>query len=237
MAQKELHVELRSGAGKGPARRLRAEEKIPAIFYGPYMDKPVALAIESKELTKNLKGGSNVLFTLKANGAKAVDGRMALIRQEQYDPVTDQCLHVDLYEVRMDEKIKVNIRIVLTGKAQGTVEGGILQQILREVEVRCLPTEIPDKIEVDVTPLKIGDSLHIQDVTLPRGVSIVGDVNYTLAAVVPPEQEEVAAIPQAPGTEAEAQPAAEGTEGAEAPKEAAKETKESSKGETPKKGS
>ena len=210
MERRELKVEIREGVGKGVARRLRQSNKIPAIFYGPHLKNPVSLAIDMKELSTNIQSGKNTLFTLKTEGQSPIAGKMALVKQQQYNPITMKRTHVDLYEVRMDEKIKVNVPLIFTGKAKGIAEGGILQHGLRELEVRCLPTDIPEKIEVDVSDLAIGDSLHVSDLTLPQGITSVGEIDYTVAAVVPPEKEEVAA-PVLATTEAGAPVAAAGT--------------------------
>ncbi|MFH1262882.1 MAG: 50S ribosomal protein L25 [Pseudomonadota bacterium] len=209
MEKRELNVEARN-VGKGETHKLRAEAKIPAVFYGPYVEKAVPLAVTSTELSKALAGGSNPLLTLRAKGLAGIDGKMAMVRDEQFHPVTMKRVHVDFIEVRMDEEIKVEVRIILTGKAAGVAEGGILQQSLRELEVFCLPAAVPEKIEVDVSSLTIGDSLHISDITLPKGVRPVSAINYTLAAVVPPEKEEVAPVVAAEGVE----PALVGAEGA-----------------------
>ena len=109
-------------------------------------------------------------------------------------------LHADLFEVRADEKIKVRIPIILTGKVKGVTDGGILEQPRREVEVRCLPNAVPESLKIDASKLEIGESLHIQDVTLPEGVTVEGQTNFTIAAVVS-LQEEAAATP-AEGAEA-----------------------------------
>jgi large subunit ribosomal protein L25 len=199
MERRELHVEVRNIGNKGESRRLRLAGKVPCIFYGPAMKEGVPLAISATELAKALAAGSNALFTLKTNGSSAVSDKMALIKDEQFHPLTSKMIHVDLYEVRMDQPIKVSIPVVLVGKPEGVAEGGILQTSLRELEVRCLPNKIPEKIEVDVSALKIGDSLHVSDLKLPTGVTVAGAIDYTVAAVVPPEKEEVAAAVAAPG--------------------------------------
>lgn len=208
MEKLELQVELRQGAGKGAARRLRETSKVPAVFYGPHLKSPISLSIGEKDVMKVVRSGSNVLLTLRSAGNSSIDGKMALLKDEEIHPVSRKYIHVDLYEIRMDEKLKVKIPVALVGKAKGVGEGGILEQVTRELEIRCLPTEIPDRIEVDVSSLDIGMSLHISDIKLPKGVTVVADVDYTLASVVPPEAEEVAA--PAPTAEAVAGAAAPG---------------------------
>ncbi|MCC7460028.1 MAG: 50S ribosomal protein L25, partial [Proteobacteria bacterium] len=146
---------------------------------------------------------STSLYKLKAD-QKVVDGQMVLIKGRQRNPVTDDIIHVDFMAVKMDQPIKVRVPVELKGKAKGVAEGGLLQQPNRWLNVRCLPSAIPTKIEADVSGLDINDSLHSSDLTLPQGVSIVGSINYTLAVVVPPEKEEAAAAPGAPGAPAAA---------------------------------
>lgn len=124
-----------------------------------------------------------------------MDGQMVLIKARQKDPITDELIHVDFMAVKMDQPIKVRVPVELKGKAKGVAEGGIMQQPNRWLNVRCLPNNIPTKIEADVTGLNINDSLHSSELTLPQGVTIVGNIDYTLAVVVPPEKEEAAATP------------------------------------------
>jgi large subunit ribosomal protein L25 len=214
MEQREVNVEIRESTGKGGARKLRAGSLVPAVFYGPHLDKPVNLALTSKELSVARQGGKNALLTLKTKSSSPVNGKVAVLKEHQVHPVTGASLHVDFYEIRMDEEIKVSVALVLTGKAAGVAEGGVLQQVSRELEVRCLPGQVPDKITVDVSALNIGDSIHVDEITLPQGVKVVGQVNYTIAAVVAPEEEvkEVApsAVTEAAVVGAEATPGAEG---------------------------
>jgi len=211
MEKKELKAEVRQLIGKGGSRRLRSQNLVPAVFYGPHMKDPISLSVHAQELIKAVQAGPNVLFVLKS-GDTAINGKTVLIKDEQIHPLTQSFLHVDLYEVKMDEKIKVKVPVALVGKPIGLSNGGILQAVVRELDVRCLPDQIPDKIEADVSGLDIGDSLHISDVTLPPGVEVLGSVNYTLAAVAVPEEEEVAAPVAAavPGATPEGAPAVAG---------------------------
>jgi large subunit ribosomal protein L25 len=197
MKTQELQVQLREETGKGVSRKLRGKELVPAVFYGPYVEKPVSLAVNLAELRKLRAAGGSVFFTLRASGSPAVDGKLAVVKDEQIHPLSGKFLHVDLLEVRMDEEIKVSVPIALTGKPAGAADGGILQVVRRELEVRCLPTNVPAKIEVDVSALMIGDSIHVSEIKLPDGVKATSAVNYTIAALVPPEEEVVAAAPVA----------------------------------------
>lgn len=196
MERAELNVELRTTSGKNEAYRLRTANRIPGVFYGPHQKTAIHLALDAKELSKAIHGGRNTLLTLKAAGGE-INGRLALVKDRQVHPVTGQYLHVDLLEVRMDEEINVKIPVVMIGKAKGIADGGILQQVTRILDMRCLPTAVPEKIEVDVTELAIGDSMHVSDISLPEGARVLGGHDHTLAAVVAPEKEEVVATPAA----------------------------------------
>jgi large subunit ribosomal protein L25 len=142
-----------------------------------------------------------------------------LLREVQLHPVTGAVLHADFYEVDLTERLVVSVALRFVGKATGVVDGGILQPILREIEVECLPTEIPDHIEVDVSHLGIHEAVHLRDVKLPEGVTLVGDPTQTLVTVLPPTVEEAkpaaeAAAAPVEGAPTEAAPAAAPAEGA-----------------------
>ena len=207
MNQVELNIEVRQGPGKGIPRPPPAQGMIPAIFYGPHLKDPIGVTVSAAEFTKaRTKAGANTIFKIQAAGQGGLEGKLALIKNIQLDPITDRPIHVDFYEVRAGEKLRVKVPVVLTGKAAGTAEGGILEQLQREILVQCLPKDIPSKIEADVSSVNIGESLHVSDIQLPEGVSVVGNVNYTLAAVGAPEKEEVVAAAAA-ATPAAAVPA------------------------------
>jgi large subunit ribosomal protein L25 len=198
-----INVTVRDGAGKGVARKTRAERRVPGICYGNHLKTPIPLSVDKLELGKVLRNSSSTsLYKLQSDQA-GINGEMVLIKGRQRNPVTDDIIHVDFMAVKMDQKIKVRVPVELKGKSKGVVEGGLLQQPNRWLNVHCLPGNIPTKIEADVTALEINDSLHSSDLTLPQGVSIVGTINYTLAVVVPPEKEEAAATPT-PGAPAAA---------------------------------
>jgi large subunit ribosomal protein L25 len=192
MQQRELEVFLRTGKGKGAAHRLRREGRIPAVLYGRGMET-YSLALRPKELEKILTSGAreNTLIGLKVTGAgsEKIGHKVVMLKDLQIHPVERNYLHADFYAVAMDEKIEVEIPIRLTGKAEGVKTGGILEQPRREVRVRCLPSNIPEFIEVDVSALKIGDSLHVQDITFSDQCELVVESNFTLASVTPPISE------------------------------------------------
>ena len=186
MAMQALKGERRTGVGKGVARKLRQTGSIPAVYYGRGED-PIVLTVGLKDLQDVIERaeGSNVIVDLKVDGDGAGD-RKALIREIQRDPVGGHILHLDLQHISLTERIVVEVPVVLVGIAVGVKDGGgILEHLLREVEVECLPTDIPSKLEVDVSALNIGDSLHVSDLKAER-VEILTEGDRAIATVVPP---------------------------------------------------
>jgi large subunit ribosomal protein L25 len=213
----EITIERRDDHGKGAARRLRAGGKVPGILYGPKRTT-TAIAVNAEEFERKLTHleGAHLIRLVHANGA--ADGelheRMVLVREMQLHPVSGRALHADFYEVDLTERLTVSVTIHFVGKPVGVVNGGILQPILREIEVDCLPTEIPDYLEVDVTALDVHDAIHASDLTLPERVTLVGDPTRTIVTVLPPSIE---AKPEAPAAEAAAAAPVEGAPAPAAP--------------------
>ncbi|MBN1203532.1 MAG: 50S ribosomal protein L25/general stress protein Ctc [Myxococcaceae bacterium] len=208
-----LEAKSREGAGKGAARKLRAQGLVPAVVYGKHLKAPVHVAVEPKAVRQSINTPHkfNTLIALKLDGA----AHQVLLKDFQVDPVTREILHADFIAVTDNEKVKVNVPLVLTGKAVGVADGGLLTQARRELEVWALPQAIPEKIEADVTHLKIAMVLHINDIKLPEGVSVKTNVNYTLAVCAAPEREEIpaaAAAAAAPAAGAAAPAAAKAGE-------------------------
>jgi large subunit ribosomal protein L25 len=205
-----LSAKARSGAGKGTARRLRAEGLVPAVVYGRHLPAPTHIAVDPLAVKKAIATPHkfNTLLTLQLEGQPE---RLVLLKDYQQDPVTREMLHADFIDVRENEQVKVSVPLVLVGRPVGITEGGILSQTRRELELFALPSAIPEKIEADVSNLKIAQSLHINEVKLPQGVRVKSLVNYTVAVVSAPEKEEVVVAPVAVATGAA--PAA-GTPGA-----------------------
>ncbi|MCK8502684.1 50S ribosomal protein L25/general stress protein Ctc [Myxococcus fulvus] len=191
-----LEAKAREGSGKGSARRLRGQGLVPAVVYGKHLEKPVHIAVDPKGVKAaiNTPHKFNTLIQLKLAGGD----QQVLLKDYQMDPVTRAILHVDFIGVRENEQVKVNVPLVLSGKAQGVADGGLLTQARRELEVWALPNAIPERIEVDVTAMKIAEALHVNDVKLPTGVSIKTNVNYTLAVLSAPESAEAAPAAAAP---------------------------------------
>jgi large subunit ribosomal protein L25 len=186
MAIVVLKSAQRDQVGKGIARRLRQAGSVPAVYYGRG-ESPVALAVHAKELESILHGaaGSNVIVDLKVEGADATD-RKALVREIQRHPVKGNIIHVDFQHISLSEMITVEVPVVLVGVPTGVKDGGgILEHHLREVEVECLPTDIPDKLTVDVSHLNIGDSVHVSDLVADKA-TVRTEAERTVASVVPP---------------------------------------------------
>jgi len=203
MSKTNLEAKGREGAGKGAARKLRGQGLVPAVVYGKHLKAPVHVSVEPKSIRQaiNTPHKFNTLISLKLDGGT----HQVLLKDYQMDPVTREILHADFIAVTDTEQVKVNVPLVLVGKAVGTADGGLLSQVRRELEVWALPQAIPEKIEADVTHLKIATALHINDIKLPQGVSVKTNVNYTIAVVSAPEREEV---PAAAAAAAAAAPAA-----------------------------
>jgi large subunit ribosomal protein L25 len=201
MEMRELTIRKRDGIGKGPARRLRRSGQVPATLYGGA--SPVNIAVAPKDILRLTHGheGSTQLFRVTFEGAK--DGKMAIIRDMQFDPVSEHLIHVDLQEVAMDRTIQVSVVVHHVGETVGVKDTqGILEMVLREVRVSCLPGNIPEYLEADVTNLAIHDVLTVKDLKCPEGVRILNDPNQAVVTVAPPAAEEVVAATAAATTEA-----------------------------------
>ncbi len=185
-----IKAEVREGAGKERAKKLRAEGLIPAILYGPRTTS-IPLVLDSKEFSKALRteAGENVLIDLDIQKGNESQRKVVMVKEIQFDPLKRMMLHTDLYEVAMDEMVTVEVPIHLVGKAEGTKLGGILEQIRRVIQIQCLPGNIPKSVDIDVSHLKIGDSIHVQDIQV-ENAKILADSNFTIVTVVPPTVEE-----------------------------------------------
>jgi len=202
----QLSSEIRTQTGKGSARKLRSTGKLPAILYGPETD-PIMLTLDCTELRKALKGKSaeTVLLNLRIDSGKKGQSKKVMIKEIQKDPVERDYLHVDLFEISLKKELEVDIPIHLVNTPIGVSEGGILQHVRREVKVSCMPDDLVDKIDVDVSGLDIGQSLHIGDISFPSGLKSLEDVDVTIVTVVAPakvaEEEEVEEVEEIEGEE------------------------------------
>jgi large subunit ribosomal protein L25 len=221
-----LQAEARQGTGKSVTRKLRAAGKVPAVLYGRGLD-PLALTVDRLALLRVFKtdAGRNVLIDLQVDGSN----HLTLARDLQRDPVRGTIVHVDFLKIARDVAIEVDVPIHITGDSPGVKEGGVIEHHLWSVHVSCLPTNVPDRLDADVSQMVIGDMLRVGDLIVPEGVTILTDPNDAVLGVVVPQilkvEEEVPA--EAVVAEGEEAPeAAEGEEGAAPPAEGAGETKE-----------
>ena len=201
MASATLTATVREDGGKGVARSLRSSGRIPAVIYGHGRD-PQPLSIDTRELEKLLShiSAENTVIDLTVGDSNSA---RTIIREIQRHPFKRQILHVDFQELVAGEKIIVRIPVILMGVPDGVrMDGGILDQTMRELEVEVDPANIPNHIEVDVTKMTIGSSLHVSDLTLPEGIEIVGDEDASVAVVSAPRAaiEEVAVTDEADAT-------------------------------------
>ena len=213
MEAPRLLVERRSSTGKGVARKLRAQGKIPGVCYGKGAPA-IPLSLVPTDLIKALdkEKGANTLLKLEIQGGEPEE-KLVLLKEHQMHPLTRKLLHADFIEVSEGESIKVEVPLVLTGRSKGVKAGGTLSQPRRKLLVECTPDKIPAKIELDVTELDLGDSIHIDELQMPEGVKAVYDRVFTVAVVVAPSSlKEVAAEEEAAEEEAAAAEAKEGDE-------------------------
>ncbi|MDY6852709.1 MAG: 50S ribosomal protein L25 [Thermodesulfobacteriota bacterium] len=187
-ANVNLTAAPRTTTGKGAARQLRRQGRIPAVFYGR-RQQARSLSVNSKDLKTVIMsgGGKHSLIRLMIEDNDSHEEKTVMLKEHQVDPVNRTLVHADFYEVEADRFIEVEVPFVLVGKPKGVDEGGLLQQIRRVLLVSALPQNLPGSIELDVSHLDIGDSIHVEEVQAPEGVEILFDVNFTLATVVSPK--------------------------------------------------
>ncbi|MFH1384530.1 MAG: 50S ribosomal protein L25 [Candidatus Omnitrophota bacterium] len=206
MATIDLQAKVRSIIGGRHPKRLRKKEIIPAIVYGRGTTATsIQVARGELEHALHTSAGENILIQLKFADDASKDTTV-IIKDVQHSIITDQIDHVDFSVISLTEKVRVRVHIHTKGEAEGTKEGGILDVVRREVEVECLPTKIPDRIDVSVEALKINDSIHVKELVFPEGVECLEDPEATVIVVLTPKTE-VEAVP----TEGEAVEGAEGT--------------------------
>ncbi len=207
MSETALVVEAREAIGKGANRKLRAAGRAPAVLYGRGRDS-LPLAIDPRALDKILRAnGANTLLDLTVEGHAERKESVALVRDLQRHPLRGDIVHVDFYEVDLARVVTVDVPVHLVGKARGLDFGGILEHTLREISLECLPRAIPEAIEVDISAMEVGDVIHVAELALPEGVSLVTDGDLGVVHI---------ALPQAEAAPTEAA-AAETAEGAAAP--------------------
>lgn len=195
----KLEAEKRDGGGKGAARKLRAHGRVPAVLYGHGVG-PVSLSVGAKDLYKVLHGsaGTNVLVNLTVDGAE----HLALPREIQRDHVRGRYVHIDFLAVRRDEKVTVSVPVRVVGESPGVKVGGVVEHHLWELQVECLPGDVPDGIDADVSELQVGDSLRVSDIVPPEGVTVLTPPEESILSVVVPQVrvvEEVAVVAEGEG--------------------------------------
>ena len=201
MEQIKLDAHVRTLKGKSGVKKLREEGLCPCVVYKA-LDAGLPLEVSSKGLSGALKtsAGANVIINLSIKqDTKQLKERTVIVKELQREPLNGGILHADFYEISLTELIKVTVSLLAKGEAPGVKESGILQYVLREVEVECLPTHIPQKIEVDVSNLNIADSIFVKDLVLPEGVKVLNDPSLIAISIEPPMKEEVAAPVAAEG--------------------------------------
>lgn len=193
MEQRVLSVELREKTGKGICRQLRAKELVPGIVYGKGME-PVPVTVKPKELAAAIagEGGQNHLITLKGGGT--LDGSTIIVADLLREPIKGFVRHVDLHKINLADKLRVEVPINLVGTAAGVKEGGLLDFAMHTIEVECLPNQIPEHIDLDVTGLTIGHSLHVGDLQVAAGVRVLGDSRASVVSVLGRAKEEAAPV-------------------------------------------
>jgi large subunit ribosomal protein L25 len=189
MAQSQLKVAPRAGVGKGGARTLRREGLVPGVVYGKGMAS-CTVAVDPKALSQAIatKAGWNTLITLQGEGP--FDGKVVILKDMQVHPLRREMTHVDFQAVDLTQKVHVMVPVHAVGKSKGEKNGGQMQIIRHELEVVCLPDNIPTSIDIDVTELNIGDVVHINDIKLPAGIEAPHDVNFTVITVTGHKAEE-----------------------------------------------
>jgi len=196
-------AEPRSSRGKNEARRTRVAGKIPAIVYGAFKD-PQAVSVNPKDILKIIRGksGHNAIFDVEISG---VERTPVIVADEQYDPVKDTLIHIDLKRIDLTRKLRVSIPIHAHGEAKGVKQqGGVLDLVTRSIEIECIPDNIPNQFDVDVTELMIGNNIRVSDLTVAEGIRVLTSPEAVIAHVVG-IKEEVAATP-AEGAPAAAEP-------------------------------
>jgi len=182
MQQKTMSIELREKVGKGVARKLRANGRVPGVVYGKGFE-PVAVSVDAKELSGVIVGeaGRNNLITLQGGGS--LNGSTVIVADLQKSALKGTLVSVDLHKINMDEKVRVHVPVVLVGTAAGVKEGGMLDVVMHSVELECLPTLIPENVTVDVTDLAIGHAIHVGELNLPAGVKALDDPKATIVSI------------------------------------------------------
>lgn len=225
--RQDLNIEMRE-TGKSNSRALRVGRRVPAVVYGAGTEKAQNISIDESSVVRfNVRAYENALFNLKSKESK-LNNVVVLMKEVVVHPVTRRPQHVDLFALDMKKAVRVSIEIRLEGKPAGIADGGLLNVVNRQLEIECLPTEIPENITADISHLGVGDALHASDLKIPAGIKVISPADMTIAVVNLFVEEVVAApvadaaAPAAAGAAAPAAGAAAPAAGAAAPAAGAK---------------
>ena len=178
---------MREDTGKGVARSLRRSGLVPAVIYGKSRPSQ-ALTVNPEDLKNKMSG--NAIFDLLITAEGEEIKETVMIKEVQKDPIKGELLHIDFHHISMDEKITINVSLNLTGEAPGVREGGVLQQLLREVEIECLPLDIPEALQLDISKLEMGNSMLVNDLEVPENIEIKTPFDEAIVTIVVPTEEE-----------------------------------------------
>jgi len=192
MEKNILNVKVRDKTGKEYARKLRKRKILPAVLYGPHIKKNLLLEIEMSELKTffSLASGKQKIITLNLVNESKNKQREVIVKEFQENRLKEGLQHIDFYEITKGEKVTTVVPLSFVGKAQGEKLGGIVEHLLREIEIECLPKDIPEAIEVDITPLMIGDSFYVKDLKLPPNIKVITYPDENVVSLISPVSEE-----------------------------------------------
>jgi large subunit ribosomal protein L25 len=211
MAQVSLNAHVRNTRGKGAARKLRSDKLVPAVFYGPKAAATM-LSVSYSDLQAIIKSttSENIILQLRIESDKGSETHSVILKELQTDPIKPVYYHADFYEIAMDKELALNIALHLVGSPIGVTKGGVLQHVKRDLQVSCLPADMVESIEVDVSGLDMGDAVHVKDIVLPKGIRTLEEQDETVAVVAAPhvaaekvEEEVVEEAGEKAGAEAE----------------------------------
>lgn len=187
MAHVTLSAQVRSDKGKGAARKLRRDKRVPAVFYGPSAAATM-LSVGYADLQAIIRSttSENIILQLLIESEQGVDARSVILKELQTDSIKPVYYHADFYEIAMDKELTLDIAIHLVGTPLGIAKGGMLQQVKRELQVACLPGDMVESIQVDVSSLDVGDAVHVKDIVLPTGIRLLAEADETVAVVAVP---------------------------------------------------
>ncbi len=242
MERVKIDAILREKVGKETAKKVRFKGNVPAVVYGKDINLSVQIPKESIKTLNSIHFSQGAVIDMALSGADKKESLSVLIKEVQYNPLTDAVIHLDFVKISLEKKIRVHVPVALKGEPKGLKDEGILEQILWQLTVEALPLDIPEKIEIEVSHLDIGDSVHVKDIKVADNVRIITSAEETVATVVEHKEEVVApeaaeAAPTGPEVikEKKEAPVTEGGKGAKPAKEEAK-SKEEPKGKDSEKG-